>query len=69
MVNIEQNQIYVLKRLVKKYRFRKLLLMDEKNSAKKLDLIWSLNQRIKEQKTFTNMTRADYVAYAALEWE
>jgi hypothetical protein len=48
IVNIESNQIFVLKRLVKKGRFRKLLLMDEKNSAKKLDLIASLNQRIKE---------------------
>ena len=37
--------------------------MDEKSSARKLDLIWSLNQRLKEQKTFTNMTKADYIAY------
>jgi len=44
---------------VKKNRFRKLLFMDEKNSSKKLDIIWSLNQRIKEQKSFTNMTKAD----------
>lgn len=54
---------------MKKNRFRKLLLMDEKTSSKKLDLIWSLNVRIKEQKTFTNMTKADYVAYVAVEKE
>jgi hypothetical protein len=43
MINIEANQIFVLKRLVKKNRFRKLLLMDEKTNEKKLEIIKQLN--------------------------
>ena len=58
-----------MKRLVKKNKFRKLILMDEKSSAKKIDLAVSLNQRIKELKSFSNMTKVDQTAYVALEWE
>ena len=38
-VNIEANQVFVLKRLVKKAKFRKTLYMDEKTSSQKLDII------------------------------
>ncbi len=61
MVNIESNQIFVLKRLVKKNRFRKLMLLNESTNKVKLDIIITLNQRIKEEKGFAQMTKVDRV--------
>lgn len=69
MTNIESNQIFVLKRLVKKNRFRKQLLLNESTNKQKMDIIIILNQRIKEEKGFAQMTKADRVAYHAIEWE
>jgi hypothetical protein len=43
MINIESNQIFVLKRLVKKNRFRKQLLLNESTNKTKLDIIVLLN--------------------------
>lgn len=58
-LTIEANQIFVLKRLVKKAKFRKALLLDEENGQKKLDIVVSLNKRIRELKGFQQMTKAD----------
>lgn len=51
-ITIEANQIFVLKRLVKKVKFRKTLLLDDENGPKKLDIVVSLNKRIRELKGF-----------------
>lgn len=46
----------MLKRLVKRNKFRRILLMDEQTSHSKLDLVVALNHRIKEMKGFTNLS-------------
>jgi hypothetical protein len=38
-LTIEANQIFVLKRLVKKAKFRKTLLLDDENGPKKLEIV------------------------------
>jgi hypothetical protein len=51
-VTIEANQIFVLKRLVKKPKFRKILYMDDDTSHIKLDIVLALNKRVRELKGF-----------------
>lgn len=51
-ITLEANQIFVLKRLVKKAKFRKALFMDEDSASKKIEIVVNLNKRIREMKGF-----------------
>lgn len=47
--NNRNNQIFILKRLIKKKRFRRRLYMDKESNEKKIELILNIKRKLSQQ--------------------